>query len=299
MRAKEKLTKKELLRRFFLVISLIVFAVCLFILGKYYWDSYQNKLLNDSLKNIPPSSSTVSSSSEPEEKDTHNLKALISKNPDTKAFLTVPGTNIEYVVLQSTDNKYYLTQDFNKSTSKDGSIFFDYRVNLDPLSQNTVIYGHNMKDGQMFNDLEKFERFSGNDYVDFYNENHIIKLDTLDGELLYKIFAVVVTTADYDEPNHLYYLDIDFNDSDKFDTFIQDIKKRSFIDTDIDVTSEDKIITLSTCEYHYPQSKDGDHARLAVFGKLMKEGESTDITPATANKNVLFPDFFYTVWNKK
>lgn len=298
MEPRKKITKKELIRRILLVISSAVFVVCLAILGKYYWDSYQNKLLNDSLKNIKPSSSE-SVSSQPEEKDSHNLKALKEQNPETRAFITIPGTNIEYVVLQSDDNDKYLHVDFNGNKVKDGSIFFDYRVKLDPLSQNTVVYGHNMKDGQMFGQLEKFERFSGNDYINFYNQNHIIKLDTLDGEYDYKIFAVVVTTSDYNEKNHLYYLDIDFDTPEKFDTFISDIKKRSFINTDIDVTSDDKIITLSACDYHYPQSKDGDHARLVVFGKLMKDGESYDITPATANKDVLFPDFYHDVWNKK
>lgn len=288
---------KKLIINIVICVCAAVLAVSLFFIGKYYWDSYHNRLSNNSLKEIHSSAPVSSQTSEPD--TTHGLKALIAQNADTKGWITIPGTNIDYPVVQAKDNEKYLKHDFYGKDNRDGAIFMDYRCKTDPFSTSTIIYGHNMKDGQMFAELEKYERRSDNDYISFYNKNPLIKLETLKGENVFKIFAVLVTASSEKYKGALYYLDTDFSSDTEFDKFIEDVNKRSFIKTDIEVKPTDKIITLSTCDYVYPASPDNDHARLVVMGRLLRDGESESITPAKKNDNITFPDFYYTEWKKK
>lgn len=276
-----------------------VFAVSLFYIIKYYADSYMSLKTNDELRNLRSFVTQSATSSE----DPNSFSALIDRNSDIMGWLTVPGTNIDYPVVQTkgtenAENKYLHT-DFDGKESKDGTLFFDRRNSFDTLSQNTIIYGHNMKDGQMFAQLEKYERKSGTDYLGFYNKNPLIRLDTLEEHLVYKIFAVFVTSADYSVTDSFYYLDTDFESDAKFEEFIDGVNKRNFLKTKVDVKSTDKILTLSTCDYAYPRSPDGDHARLVVIGRLLRDGESETVEPAEKNGQVLYPSFYHKIWNGK
>lgn len=281
------------------VVLLAILAVSLFFIIKYYYDSYINSKKNEELRNLRSSVTTSASSSE----DPNSFSALIDRNADIMGWLTVPGTNIDYPVVQTkgtenAENKYLHT-DFDGKESRDGTLFFDRHNSFDTLSKNTIIFGHNMKDGQMFAQLENYERKSGNDYLGFYNKNPLIRLDTLENHLVYKIFAVFVTSADYNSSGAFYYLDTDFESDSKFDEFIDGVNKRNFLKTNVDVKSTDKILTLSTCDYAYPKSPDGDHARLVVMARLLRGGESETVEPAKINTQILYPDFYHKIWNGK
>lgn len=293
---------REIVRKILLIVSFVVMILSICFIVSYYIAAYKNKLANARLKTIH--SSVVSDSvSLPAVSGGSGMLSefdpFYSVNSEIKGWITVPNTNIDYPVVQAADNSKYLTTGFDLKANRDGAIFLDYRDKIKPLSQNLIIYGHNMKDGQIFNELTKYERREDNDYVGFYNSSPLIKFDTLYEHYVFKIFAVFVTTGDSSYKGSLYYLDTEFANADDFNDFISEVRKRSFINTSVDVKPTDNILTLSTCDYVYPSSNDGDHARLVVMARKLRSGESTTVAPATKNTDVVFPDFYYDVWKSE
>lgn len=166
------------------------------------------------------------------------VASLLQLNPETVGWLTVNNTNIDYPVVQATNNKYYLDHNFNFEEDRDGWIYMDYRDNPIDLSKNTIIYGHNRYySGVMFGTLYKIYH-SG-----WYNnkDNMIIKFDTLYGEHKWKVFSIYKTTVTSD------YLQVKFSDDEEWFNFINMIKERSVKDFGVDVNKDSKILTLSTC----------------------------------------------------
>lgn len=169
-----------------------------------------------------------------------DFAALQAQNPDVYAWIKVPGTAVDYPILQSpSDNSYYLTHDLNKEEKAEGAIFtenYNTKTFEDP---NTVIYGHDMKNGSMFQSLH--------DYMDrsFFDQNREVLIYTPDKILHYKIFAAYL----YDS-RHLLQ-SIDFGNKEIYQKYLDNIfsmrDMNAFVDTSMEVTCEDKIITLSTC----------------------------------------------------
>ena len=169
-----------------------------------------------------------------------DFEALWEINPEAYAWITIPGTEIDYPILQSeTDNTYYLTHNIEGEESPEGAIFTEDYNSKDFEDPNTVIYGHNMRNGSMFQGLHE--------YMDraFFDENREVLIYLPDKILHYEIFAAYL----YDD-RHLLE-SFDFEDEDVFEAYLNRIfsirDMNSFIDTDMEVTAEDKIITLSTC----------------------------------------------------
>lgn len=176
---------------------------------------------------------------------------LSAINSDTKAWLTVNGTNINYPVVQTDNNDFYLNHDFNRDVNANGWIFIDYRNNLDNLDQNTIIYGHNNKGSTMFATLKLVLNESW-----YKNENNLnITFNTLGKSMQARVFSIYVVDNTSD------YLYINFSDED-YVNFINLIKGRSMYDFGVDFTTSDKMITLSTC------SDRGDK-RLVVHAKIL------------------------------
>lgn len=165
-----------------------------------------------------------------------NFQTLIEKNSDTVGFLKLPGTNIEYPVVQSDNNEFYLSHNFKKNINSAGWIFTDYRNKLDGTDKNIIIYGHNMRNGKMFSELKNYLNSNWYD-----QENHKkIYFITPNGANIYEIFSV------YEIENEEYYLQTDFN-SNQFNNYISTIKSRSKVDLNVTVNNDDSILTLSTC----------------------------------------------------
>ncbi|WP_338597513.1 class B sortase [Clostridium baratii] len=176
---------------------------------------------------------------------------LIKINEDYKMWIEVPNTNINYPVVQGQDNDFYLSHDFNKKESSSGAIFIDYKNNIDK-DKNIIIYGHNMKNKSMFQNLMKFKD------EEFWKENNKIIL-TIDGKTYeYEIFSSYISNAkDID-------LKTNFENDDEYLKYIDDIKKRSIFHRDMNIKSNDRIITLSTCSY------EKDDARMIIYGRLKR-----------------------------
>lgn len=165
--------------------------------------------------------------------DFQELKKI---NNEVVAWLKVNGTEIEYPIVQTKDNKYYLKRNLEKKYNIAGWVFLDYKNKLDNNDKNIVIYGHNVKDNSMFGSLKNVltEEWINN------KDNHIIEFITESENQKYQVFSV------YKIKKEDYYIKTDFNESE-FSSFIKKIKQRSIHNFNINVTEEDTILTLSTC----------------------------------------------------
>jgi len=180
-----------------------------------------------------------------------DFESLLKVNQDVKAWIYSEGTVINYPVVQGPDNDYYLYRMFNGEYNGAGSIFIDYR-NDDPFHEfNTVLHGHRMKDGSMFKSLIEYRD------MDYYNQHKVMQLTTPEKKYDLEIFAVVTIGADSD----LYQFE--FFDEEAKETYLGRIKEINEIETDVEVTTEDHIVMMSTCTYEF------DDARLCVYGKLV------------------------------
>lgn len=180
---------------------------------------------------------------------------LLEENKDVVGWIAIDDTTIDYPILQSEDNLDYLTKDFNKDKFVGGSIFLDYRNNVKSLSRNTVVYGHRMKDGSMFEHLIKFMD------EDFFKNHQTFEIETLYETYEAEIFSVYNTTTDFN------YIMTDFSNDDKYAEFLTNVQNESTFETDVEVDITDRIITLSTCDYEL----DANEGRLVIQAKLIKK----------------------------
>ena len=181
-----------------------------------------------------------------------DFKKLKETNSDTVAWLHVNGVDLDYPVVQTDNNDYYLNHSYDKSENGAGWIFADYRNKVDGSDRNLVIYGHNRRDGSMFEPLK--QTLEDNWYNN--NEDKIITLETENQTFKYQIFST------YKIENEDYYITTDFN-GNEFEDFVKEIKSRSYINYGLEVTKDDNILTLSTC------ANDTKY-RIVVHAKLIK-----------------------------
>ena len=190
-----------------------------------------------------------------------NFSELKAVNDEIYAWINIPGTNIDYPILQSRDElSYYLTHNVDKQKSVYGAIYTQMIYNnTDFNDYNTLIYGHNMKNGTMFGSLKKYRN------KQFFNENRYINIYMPGRILKYEIFAAYV----FDDRHIM--MSFDFEDeSDRqlyLDTVYAVRSLNSNFRDDITVGTDDKIITLSTCT-----SKDNE--RFLVQGVLIYDSQN-------------------------
>lgn len=165
-----------------------------------------------------------------------DFETLKEKNADTVGWIKVNGTNIDYPVVKSTDNSFYLSHNFYKEYSAAGWIFASYTNKIDGTDKNLVIYGHNRKDGSMFGSAKNFLEKEW-----YENEkNRYITFITEIENVTYEVFSI------YQIEKEAYYATTEF-ENDEFESFIRTIKSRSMVDFGVNVTAEDGILTLTTC----------------------------------------------------
>ena len=227
----------------FLVVALLCFAafVCSGVgVYKYLKEHNAGQEYEKIKEEVKQPVSEVTTEKETMFKSPIDFKKLQKKNPEVYAWIKVEGTNVDYPILQSeTDNAYYLTHTIEKKESPEGAIFtenYNTKTFEDP---NTLIYGHNMKNGSMFRTLH--------DYMDrdFFEKNRDVTIYMPAKTLHYKIFAAYLSDARHILKSY------DFNDKAVYQNYIDNIftmkSMDSFVDTSMEVTSDDKIITMSTC----------------------------------------------------
>lgn len=180
-----------------------------------------------------------------------NFEELLKRNDDTVGWIKVEGTKVNYPIVQTKDNDYYLDHAFNKSSNIGGWIFADYRSDFENFSRNTIIYGHNMNNKTMFGSIPSMLR---KDYLNDSN-NNFIKISTPLNNSIWKIFSIYTI-----EPE-IYYLKTNFKD-EPFGDFLNTLKDRSIYDFGVDLSNNDKIVTLSTCD-------DTGTKRVVVHAKMV------------------------------
>ena len=184
---------------------------------------------------------------------------LYEENSDFTGWLSIEGMKINYPVIQCGDDEYYLHHDFYGNEDKYGCLYVRERADLNTPGTNVVIYGHNMRDGSMFGDLDFYKDEA------FYEEHSIITFDTLYEERSYEIVAVFLSRVyGEDEEVFKYYDFYEARTPEEFQDFYENIKSMSLYDTKVTAEYGDTFITLSTCAYHV---EDG---RLVVVAKRIK-----------------------------
>ena len=183
-----------------------------------------------------------------------NFNNLIAKNSDTVGWIQVKGTNINYPIVKTTDNNFYLNHAFDKSKNEAGWVFMDYRNDAVNFNQNTIIYAHSRLTGSMFGSLKNILDSS------WYSnkENHIIRLSTPTENTMWQVFSV------YTIPKESYYITPTFNTDEEYLEFLNTIKNRSEVEFSGIVNTSDKVLTLSTC-------KDNFGNRIVMHAKLIKK----------------------------
>lgn len=195
---------------------------------------------------------------------------LLQLNSDTVGYIRMQNTMVDYPVVQIPNdveigNSYYIDHDFNKEYSKAGAIFLDYRNNFgvdESLhSDNLVVYGHNMYNDTMFGSLRHYR----NDYS-FYEENSIIEFSSNYKDYKYEIFGffIVSGSSNSDFP---YWNILNFANEAEFNQYVEQVRRRSLVDIDVDVEYGDKLIALSTCY------SDDDNSRFVIVGRKLSDDQ--------------------------
>ncbi|MDR3345106.1 MAG: sortase [Oscillospiraceae bacterium] len=214
--------------------------------------------------------------------------AVYAKNQDTRGWLTINSLNINYPVMQAADNTYYLKHAFDKTTNKHGVPFFDKNTRLQPnaMSKNIVVYGHNNAYVDLvFHNLIKYEN------VKQWQAEPTIKLDTIYGEYLWKIYAVFYTNGVEHTPGEymfpFYWSEM--KNGQNFMNYIHEVDRRALYSTGVDIKEDDRILTLSTCAFNF----DGSH--FIILARQVRPGENPnpDISKVVVNSDPQYPAYYY------
>ncbi len=246
----------------FRLISLIIIVICLLVLYKWHENNMQNNEIIDELGDCASlednskvtSDGTQEGTVEEDFKLAVNFNELKAKNADTVAWVRVNNTNIDFPVVKAEDNNYYLKRNFKKESNGAGWIFADYRNSFDTLDKNTIIYGHNRRNGTMFSNLTNLLT----DSWSFENENSYFYFATENMTYKAQIFSVyMMRSSKLNIPNN-------FSDESEFQNYIQGLKDLSINEFNVEVSNIDKIITLCTCD-------NTNKNRIVVHAKLIEQ----------------------------
>ena len=240
-------------------IGVFFFSLCHIIM--WYFDNKKtDKIINelqDMVEVIPPKENITTEMLDSSKYYDVSLLSvdftnLLQKNNDVVGWIQIPNTNVDYPFVQTKNNSYYLTHSFDKKYNDAGWLFLDYRNHLNPIDMNTIIYAHGRVDGTMFGSLKNI---LSDEFLD--KDEYYIKISTLSYNYLFEIFSAyhIKTTDDY--------LDTNYKDLSKYRDYLDKIKKRSMIDFDNSVSTQNKIITLSTCYNNWE--------KMVVHAKLIKQ----------------------------
>lgn len=230
----------------------VIFSLSSFMLAKQFIDSKNNIKAFDELQQVIIAEPVIDEEIEEDIEENIELtpyeqyKTLYYLNNDFVGWITIDDTAVNYPVMQSVDRpNFYLKRNFDKQYSDYGVPYVDEKCNLSS-SNNTIIYGHNMKNGTMFNVLPTYQKES------FYKDHKTITFNTLDTFSEYEIIAAF--KIDVSTDSFLYNTYTDMNE-ESFEYFIENIKAKSFYDTGISAKYGDKLLTLSTCEYTFQDGR--------------------------------------------
>lgn len=224
------------------IISIVVIIISLYYIYNWYIDNKNsNEIVKEIFNEVEISNEEVIVDNSMQTDIVKiEYEKLLNINSDTIGWIKVPGTNINYPVVQAKDNSFYLNHSFDKLYNKSGWIFADYmnkNLKSDELDKNTVIYGHNRENNSMFGTLSNVLR---NEWRKD-SENQYINFSTINKDMIWKVFSTY--TIDSED----YYIQTKFASDKEYETFLKTLKNRSTYNFGVSLSSEDNILTLSTC----------------------------------------------------
>lgn len=237
---------KKMVKIILLLICLSIFIISLYKIYDYLAQKNANKKINDSLikKVVTKSDKEDGKNSDDSLPISIDFSKLREENKDIVAWIYSEGTPINYPIVHTNNNSYYLSRMVNKDYNKAGTIFMDYRNNADFLDDNTIIYGHNMKSNMMFGTITNY---TNQDYYENHKEMYLLTQN--------KNFKIeLVSGYIVPENSNIYNLDNSF----KF------VNENTTFKSNVNVSNNDRFITLSTCSYEY------ENARYVLIG-ILKE----------------------------
>ena len=255
---KAELRKQEKRRALMIMAFSLVALVCFGYFGVYYYQNYRSGNDMQHLAEIKEKDKTPglayqsgneddTSETEGEEKEPEVLedyKTLLNMNKDLIGWLKIADINIDYPVMQTNDNEYYLTHNFDDKYDKNGCLFLDYQCDVVNRNTNLIIYGHNMQSGNMFGNLDKYSS------EEYYKEHPRFEFDTIYEKGAYEI-VYVFRSKIYNEDAVVfkYYQFLDVQSELEFNSNMAEMAKLSLYDTGITPEYGDELLTLSTCDY--------------------------------------------------
>lgn len=188
--------------------------------------------------------------------DMEKVKSLYEENSDLIGYIIIPDTKIDYPVMYTSGEDYYLYKDFYKKKYSPGTLFVDKYNTVSPRDTNLIIHGHNMDDGSMFHDLEKYLN------ENFYQNHKLFTFYTLSEKETYEIVSVFKSKVyNVDDNVFKYYKFYKAENETEFNNFISNIKKLELYKTNVTAKMGDNLLTLSTCEYSQ------ENGRLVIVAK--------------------------------
>lgn len=244
------------MRKIINIILVAIIIVCLSIIGYKYYNYNKDDKLNSEIQDLQPvineaSDSDNNSSGENDGQDqskegnyvnSANEEELKSINSDYKMWIQIENTNINYPVVQSSDNDYYLKHNFRKESNISGTVFVESANDIDN-DKNIILYGHNMRNGTMFNNITNYKEES------FFNEDNKINIIMNNTLYEYEVFSAYVKNVS--EVN----LAIGFASEDEFINYAYNEAEESLYKKDVDFSAEDNLITLVTCSYEFTDAR--------------------------------------------
>lgn len=266
----KELKKREWIRRILISACMCVAAGCFLYLGIYYYqvkrlDAYagRQQRLKGMETEIEVTPETVVIHYDNQEIVVPDIleeyKMLYSLNQKLIGWVKIDDTYIDYPVLQTSNNEYYIDHNFDQEQDRNGSIFLDAACTILPRSTNLILYGHHMRSGRMFGQLNKYSSES------FYEEHKLIQFDTIYERGTYEVMFVFRSKV-YEESEIVfkYYQFINAASETEFNSYMREMAAMSLYDTGVTAEYGDELLTLSTCDYYT------DYGRFVVVAKKVK-----------------------------
>lgn len=225
------------------------------------------------------------------------FRKLYDINPEIVGWLTIDGladdnggNYIDYPVMQTNDNDYYLSHDFYGTEKNYGALFVDHNIKVtkDSHPRNSVIYGHNMGAGTYFSHLHDYKK-----RVSFLSEHRLVTYSTLwekNDYIIIGCFLIGIHEEQDTLPIFRYHLAFDFNTIEDFDYWYQNVLYRSYYNSDIPADMTDEYLTLSTCSNEFYES------RFVVIARKLRPGEDASQYTYYSNPNPRKPAAFYEAY---
>lgn len=248
-----ELKKRDKRRSLLVVLCSIVAVGCFGYFGVYYYFSDRTEMDYNSLANLKGDTSlsavtspvTIHYTDGDEEELTvlEEYQTLYNKNKKLIGWLKIDDTNIDYPVMQTANNEYYLDHNYNQEYDKNGSLFLDKDCDVVHRNTNLIIYGHHMKSGKMFGNLNLY---SSEDYC---KKHSTIQFDTIYEKGTYQVMYVFRSRIyNEDEIVFKYYQFLDAASDKEFSSYMQEMAALSLYDTGVTAAYGDELLTLSTCD---------------------------------------------------